>query len=60
MVLAIVLSVYGGYSIIYNISHGKDPAVLGVVFFIAGMALLLLFFVLLFVSVFQKKKNATK
>ena len=56
LVLAIVLTAYGGYSIIYNTNHQKDIPVLGIVFFVIGLAMLVLFLILLIISVFQKKK----
>ena len=55
LVLSIVLTIYGGYSIIYNLSHKKDIPVLGLIFFIVGAVLLLIFLVLLLVSFIQKK-----
>lgn len=56
LVLAIVLTAYGGYSVISSASQQKDIPVLGLVFFIVGLALLVLFAILCVVSLFQKKK----
>ena len=56
LVLSIVLTVYGGYSLIYNHINNKGLSILGLVFFIVGMVLLATYFVLLIISIFQKKK----
>lgn len=57
LVLAIVLTAYSGYSIIYNINHQKDVPVLGIVFLTIGGAMLVLFLILFIISAFQKKKT---
>ncbi len=55
--VAIVLSIYGGYSLIYNLSHQKNISILGLVFFIVGTVMLVVFLILYIISFFQKKKN---
>lgn len=57
LVLAIVLTAYSGYSIIYNINHQKDVPVLGIVFLTIGGVMLALFLILFIISAFQKKKT---
>lgn len=57
LVLAIVLTGYGGFSIIYSRSQNKNVPVLGWIFFIVGIVLLALFLVLLLISFIQKKKE---
>ena len=56
LVLTIVLTAYGGYSIFYNLSRGSDVPLLGEVFFIGGIILLVLLLVLLLVDFLQRKK----
>ena len=56
VVLGLVLTIYGGYSLIYNYVNDKDIPGLGVAFLIVGVALLLLYFVLFAISWFQKKR----
>ena len=57
LVLAIVLSIYGGYSLIYSSINGKAIPVLGLIFCIVGGTMLLIFFVLLIISLFQNRKK---
>ena len=57
LVLTFVLVVYGGYSLIYNHTHGKELSILGLVFFIVGLVLLIIFVTLFLVSYFQKKNK---
>ena len=57
LVLSIVLTAYGGYSIIYSLNRSKDAPILGVVFFIIGVVLLVIFLILLFISLIQRKMN---
>lgn len=57
LVLALVLTIYGGYSFIYNSAKGKEVPVLGIVFLSVGGAMLLLFLVLYLISLVQKKKG---
>lgn len=59
LVLAGVLTIYGGYSLIYNASKGKPLPVLGLVFLVIGSALFLIFIVLLIITYFKKKKTPT-
>ena len=56
VVLGLVLTIYGGYSLIYNYVNDKDIPGLGIAFLIVGVALLLLYFVLFAISWFQKKR----
>ena len=56
LVLALILTIYGGYSAIYSLTHQKDIPTLGIVFLIIGGTMLVLFLVLLAISLFQKKK----
>ena len=56
LTLALVLTIYGGYSLIYSSATGKNVSVLGLAFFIAGV-LLLIFYLVLFLISFYKKKN---
>ena len=60
LVLGIILTVYGGYSLIYNQVNGKDFSVLGLVFFVVGLVLLILFAVLMIISFVQKKHQTAK
>ena len=57
LVLALVLSIYGGYSLIYCLRHNKDISILGLVFFIIGILMLLIFLILFIISYFQKKNR---
>ena len=56
LTLAIVLTGYGSYSIIYYRANNKAVPVLGWVFFITGTVLLVVYLILFFISLFQKKK----
>ncbi|MCR5309587.1 MAG: hypothetical protein K6E21_05720 [Bacilli bacterium] len=56
VVLGLVLTIYGGYSLIYNYANDKDIPGLGIAFLIVGVALLLLYFALFAISWFQKKR----
>lgn len=57
LVLAVVLTAYGGYAVINNAIKQKDMPILGLVFLIVGSAMLVLFLILLVISLFQKKKQ---
>lgn len=57
LVTALVISVYGGYIVFYNLNNKKDVPVLGLVFFIAGIVLLLIYLILFIVSFTQKKNR---
>ena len=57
LVIAIVLTLYGGFSIIYNVGKQKDVPVLGLVFTIIGGIMLAIFLALFLVDLFRKKKN---
>ena len=57
LVLAIVLSAYGGFSVFSNIGGGKTVPVLGLVFLVVGALMLLTLLVLFLISLFQKKKG---
>ena len=57
LVLALVLTIYGGYSLIYNQIHGKNLPILGLVFLVVGFILLITFLILLLISFIQNKKK---
>lgn len=56
IVLSLVLTIYGTYSLIYNHVKGRGLSILGLVFLIIGSTLLIIFFTLLIISHFKKKK----
>ncbi len=56
VVLGLVLTIYGGYSLIYNYVNDKDIPGLGIAFLIVGATLLLLYLGLFIISLFQKKR----
>ena len=58
LVLAIVATVYGAYSIIYSINHEKEIPILAITFASVGIVMLLIFAVLFTISLFQRKKIA--
>ena len=58
LVLALVLMIYGGYSLIYSHVNHKDLPVLGLIFFIGGSILMIVYVVLTIISVFQYRKVA--
>ena len=57
VVLGLVLTVYGGYALIYNYVNDKDIPGLGIAFLIVGVVLLLLYLGLFLVSWIQKKNK---
>ena len=57
LVLALVLTVYGGYSLIYSHINNNPVPTLGLVFLIIGSVLLVAFLIFAFISLFQKKKK---
>ena len=57
VVLGLVLTIYGAYSLIYNYANNKDIPGLGIAFLIVGATLLLLYFALFIISLFQKKNR---
>jgi len=57
LVIALVLSIYGGYTLFYNVNHGKNISVLSILFLIAGVIMLIVFLVLLFISRKQLEKQ---
>ena len=57
VVLGLVLTIYGAYSLIYNYANNKDIPGLGIAFLIVGVTLLLLYVGLFIVSLFQKKNR---
>ena len=57
LVLASVLTMYGGFSVVSNFARGKEIPLLGIIFLITGLALFALFFVLFIISYFQKKQK---
>ena len=60
LVFAVVLTMYGAFSVIYNQVHDKELSTLGVIFLSIGSAMLLAFFVLLIISLIQAKKNKSE
>lgn len=57
VVLALVLTIYGAYSVIYNVTHQKDIALLGLIFLMVGSILLIIYLVLFVISFIQRKNN---
>lgn len=57
LVLAIVLTAYGGYAVINGVVKQEKIPVLGLVFLIVGSAMLVLFLILLLISVIQKRNK---
>ena len=57
LVAAIVLTTYGGYSIIYNAAHNKSISILAIIFLSVGGVMLITFLVLFTISYFQVKKR---
>ena len=55
--VAIVLSIYGGYSMLYNLNHKKPLSILGVVFFIVGAVMLAVLLVLIIISAYKQSKK---
>ena len=60
LVLSLVLTIYGTYSIIYYRSQNKGVPVLGWVFFISGTILLVTYLVLALISLIQSKTRKPK
>lgn len=60
LVLAIVLTGYGGYSVFFSLGKGEAPSILAVAFFIAGGLMLVTWLTLFLISFFQQKKKAAK
>ena len=60
LVTAMVLAIYGGYSIIYNVTHEKAVPILGIVFLAVGGLMLLGYLILVIISLFQKLKKPAK
>ena len=56
LVIAIVLIMYGGFSIIYNINHHKDIPDYGVILLIVG-GVMFVIFLILFLSLFFKRRK---
>ena len=54
---AIVLTLYGCFSLVYNSIKGKGLSILGIVFTSLGGVMLLLFLILWIISYFQKKNR---
>lgn len=57
IVLATVLTIYGGYSLIYNATHDKSLSILGLVFLIVGLVMFTVFLILVLTSIHQKKNG---
>ena len=56
-VFGIIGTIYGGFSLIYNLSHGNGLPIFGLVLCICGVIALTLFLVLYTISYFQMKKR---
>lgn len=57
LVLALILTIYGVYSIIYSVSHNVEVPILAIVFLIIGGVLLLIYGVLVVITMFQKRNK---
>lgn len=57
LVLAVVLTAYGAFSLIYNHVHGKEISIVGLAFLVGGVILFAVYFVLFFLD-FRRKKDA--
>ena len=57
LVLAFVITVYGGFSLIYNASHNKAMSPLGLTFFIIGVMMFILFGFLYIATIIQMRKK---
>ena len=57
LVLAIVLTVYGGYNLAYHFNHNNKLSVLSLVFLIAGTVMLITYLVLYLLSLKKKHEN---
>lgn len=60
LVLSLVLTIYGGYVLIYHHLKENKLSYLGLAFFIFGVVLLISYIVLFTISLIQKKKLKTK
>ncbi len=60
LVIAIVLTTYGGYSVIYNLANHKEVPILGWIFLILGGTLIVVFLILLVISLIQRKIRKSK
>ena len=60
LVLAVVLTMYGVFSIVYSLDHEKDIPVLAIVFTAIGGTMLVAFAILYLISVFQKRKRCSE
>jgi len=60
LVLALVLSIYGGYSVFSSIRDQKDVPALGIVFFALGLMLLIIYFGVFMVGFIKKKLHPVK
>ena len=57
LVLAIVLTIYGGYTLVYHFNHSDKLSVLSLVFLIIGSLMLLLYLALYLFSLKNKRKS---
>ncbi len=57
LVIATVLTLYGGYTLIYHFRHNNKLSILSLVFLIIGATMFLVFLVLYLVSLKNKNKN---
>ena len=59
LALAIVLTAYGGYMLIYHFNHGNKLSILSLVFLIIGSIMLLIYLVLCLLSLKNKRSKET-
>lgn len=59
LALAIVLTAYGGYMLIYHFNHGNKLSILSLVFLIIGPIMLLIYLVLCLLSLKNKRSKET-
>ena len=60
LVLAVVLTGYGGFSVAYNHIHGRPLPILGIVFLSIGGVMLLAYLVMLFITIIQKHNQKSE
>lgn len=58
LVLSLVLTIYGGYTLIYHFHHNNKLSILSLVFLIIGAIMLLIYLVLYLLSLKSKKKKS--
>lgn len=58
LVLSLVLTIYGGYTLVYHFSHNNKLSILSLVFLIIGSIMLLIYLFLYLLSLKSKKKKS--